>query len=80
MEDLIKGRGGVVRVAKLRAGKSQLERAVQHLYPLELSCDIFKPEKNRPVLRPDAKVFRPKRDAAAAAEMRIQEIAANEDS
>lgn len=73
VEDLIKGRDGVVRVAKLRAGKSHLERAVQHLYPLELSCNIFKPEKIKQILRPEAKVFRPKRDAAVAAEMRIQD-------
>ena len=35
---LISGRDGIVRAAKLRAGKRTLERAVQHLYPLELSC------------------------------------------
>ena len=33
------GNGGVVRGAKLRAGKSYVERAIQQLYPLELSCD-----------------------------------------
>ena len=38
-EDLIAGRDGVVRVAKLRAGKTTLERAIQQLYPLELTCD-----------------------------------------
>eukprot|EP00795_Rhopilema_esculentum_P008006 gene8006-13915_t len=37
---LIKGRDGVVQAAKLRAGKSYLERPIQHLYPLELSCDM----------------------------------------
>ena len=37
---LIKGRDGVVRVARLRAGKSYLERAIQHLCPMELSCDV----------------------------------------
>ena len=31
---------GRMRVVKLRAGKPYLERAVQHLYPLEISCDI----------------------------------------
>ncbi|XP_028408199.1 uncharacterized protein LOC114530777 [Dendronephthya gigantea] len=77
VENLI--RDGVVRVAKLRAGKGHLERAVQHLYPLELSCDIFKPEKKGPILRPEAEVFRPKRDAAVAAELRIQDTVANED-
>ena len=37
---LIKGRDGVVRGARLRAGKSYLERAIQHLCPMELSCDV----------------------------------------
>ena len=42
VEQLIQGRDGVVRGAPLRAGKSYLERPVQHLYPLELSCDLLK--------------------------------------
>ena len=33
VETLIPGRDGVFRAVKLRAGKSYLERAVQHLYP-----------------------------------------------
>ena len=37
--ELIKGHNGVVQGAKLRTGTSHLERAVQQLYPLELSCD-----------------------------------------
>ena len=39
MEQLIAGRDGVVRGAKLRVGRSHVERPVQLLYPLELSCD-----------------------------------------
>ena len=39
VEELISGRDGVFRAAKLRAGKRTPERAVQHLYPLELTCD-----------------------------------------
>ncbi|KAK3727323.1 hypothetical protein QZH41_006278 [Actinostola sp. cb2023] len=39
VEQLITGRDGIVRGAKIRVGKRHLERAVQHLYPLELSCD-----------------------------------------
>ena len=39
VEQSIQGRDGVVRGARLRAGKSYLERPVQHLYPLELSYD-----------------------------------------
>ena len=36
---LIKGRDRVVRAARLRAGKSYLERAIQQLCHVELSCD-----------------------------------------
>ena len=36
VEEIIKGRDGKVRVVKLRAGKSHLERPIQHLYLLEL--------------------------------------------
>ena len=39
VEELISGRDDVVRAVKLRAGKSYLERPIQHLYPLELHCD-----------------------------------------
>ena len=39
VEELITGRDGVVRGAKLRARRSYLERPVQQLYPMELSCD-----------------------------------------
>ena len=37
---LITGRDGVVRGATLRTGKNLFERAVQHLYPLELNCNV----------------------------------------
>ncbi|XP_044174280.1 uncharacterized protein LOC122957901 [Acropora millepora] len=39
VEQLYGGRDGVIRAVKLRTGKSILERLIQHLYPLELSCD-----------------------------------------
>jgi hypothetical protein len=39
IDTLIKGRDGIVRAVRLRAGKSYLERTIQQLYPLELSCD-----------------------------------------
>ena len=39
VEDLIVGTDGVVKGAILRPGKSRIERAVQHFYPLELSCN-----------------------------------------
>ena len=71
--ELITGRDGVVRGAKLRAGRATLERAVQHLYPLELSCD--RPaQKPSAVLNANAPIFRPRRDAAVAAAIRLQEV------
>ena len=43
VERLIVGRDGLFRGAELRVGTERtLERAVQHLYPLELSCDTVK--------------------------------------
>jgi len=41
--DLIRGRDGIVRGAKLRTSKDNLESAVQHLYPLELHCAQMPP-------------------------------------
>ena len=71
------GRDGTVRAAKLKAGKGTLERAVQHLYMLQLSCD--KTVTNiQPQLNPDALTFRPERNAAVAARLRIQEIASDD--
>ena len=46
---LIKGRDGVVRGARLRAGKSYLDRAIQHLCPMELSCDVRQIPPNQPL-------------------------------
>ena len=69
IEDLITGSDDVEGVAKLRARKSHLERAVQHVYPLELCWYKFKPEKNGPILHLEAKVFGPKQDAPVAAEL-----------
>ena len=76
VEWLIVGSDGIVRGAKLKTGKSFIQRAVQQLYPLELSCDRTPPPTaNLPPLNHDGPVFRPKRDAAVAANLRIQELA-----
>ena len=69
---LLTGKDGFVRGARLRTGKGFLERAVQLLYPLELSCDIEKPKQ---ALRVEASEFRPRRNAAAVARIRIQDQA-----
>ena len=75
IETLIEDRDQVVRGAKLRVGETVLERAVQHLYPLELSCDKTVPAP----LDPSAPIFRPRRDAAAAANLHLQDVAHFED-
>ena len=78
MEYPLVGRDGIVRAVKLRAGKRYLERAVQQLYPLELSCDRAGETTATALnstLNPEATHFRPRRDAAVAAGLRIQDIA-----
>ena len=40
IEQLYPGQDGIVRVVRVRGVKNQIERAVQHLYPLELQCDM----------------------------------------
>ena len=70
----IKGRDGGVRGVRLRAGKSYLERAIQHLCPLELSCDVRETPLSHPVqLNPRARDFTPRRAAVVAAQ-RIRDI------
>ena len=75
---LIIGRDGVVRAVKLRAGKSYLERAVQQLCPMELSCDREDEQQKQQVpLNPRARAFNPRQAAVSAAE-RIKAIAKDE--
>ena len=77
VEQLIKGQDKVVRGAKVRVGQRVLEKAIQHLYPLELSCDVAVTRPKSTKLRVDVPEFKPKRDAAAIANCRIQDIAEN---
>ena len=75
VEELYEGRNGVVRAVKLRPGKTYLERALNHLYPLELSCDRKETKQPaQPVLNPHAPPFKLRRDAAVAAQQRIKEV------
>lgn len=71
------GRDGHTRGVQLKTSKGVIERPVQHLYPLELQCEL--PVGARQQLNPDAKTFRPTRAAAAAATARIKEITTNEE-
>ena len=76
VNDLITGCDGVVRGAKLRSSKSSLKRPLQHLYPLELSCDsTVETTTSGPV---DTQVVRPQRDTAAADRPRIEDIATHD--
>ena len=74
--DLIKGRDGVVRAAKLRVGTSCIERAAQRLFPLELCCDRVRDKADKPTpLRVEAPEFRPSRDTLVAANLWIRNLA-----
>ena len=75
---LFQGRDGVVRAVRLRAGKSYLERAVQHLFPSELSHDQEQRVREDPSLNPRAREFRPVRRAAAVAVENIRRIVEEE--
>jgi hypothetical protein len=77
VKQLVTGRDRVVRAVKLKTGNGHLERAVQHLFPLELSCDA----QETPELNPEAPEYkpRPRRKAADNAMLRIREIARQED-
>jgi hypothetical protein len=79
IEELIMGKDGVIRVAKVHAGKGRLERAVQHLFPLELLYDQ-KREPKPTELNPEADIFRPKRQVALDAGQQIQELLEDEDA
>ena len=75
------GRDGVLRAVRLKTKNGAIERPVQHLYPMELSCDSF-PKKSKE-FDVEAPVFEPRRRRAAAAEtarVRIQEMIEDEQS
>ena len=76
VDNLIVGRDRIVHAAKMRAGKGVIERAVQHLYSLELSVKRA-PKAN---LDPTVPLFRPKRVGAVIANERIQEIEQEDES
>ena len=54
-----------------------MERPVQHLYSLEMSCGLPE-ERPRADLNPNARAFRPRRNAAVVARARIQNLAQEE--
>ena len=78
IKSLIVGHDEAVRGAKLRVEKSYMERAIQQLYPLELSCDRQMPGPQAG-MNPEVAPFCPRWDAAVAARLHLQEITHEED-
>ena len=74
VKEMYPGKDGVVIAVRIKTANGTLERAVQYLYPLELNCNNATKTQT---LNPVAAEFqpRPKRDAATAAKMRIEQIA-----
>ena len=66
-------------MVKLRAGKSHLERPIQHLYPLELEREGRK-ESRDVKLDAGAPEFRPRRNTAQEAKDKLDGIAMYEDN
>lgn len=75
VESLIEGRDGVICGARLRACRSHIERPIQHLYTLELSCNRDGVKGTTTTLDPGAPAFRPRRDAAVTAKLQMQDLA-----
>ena len=73
VQHINKGKDGNICSVKLRCKKAILQRAKQHLYPMELMCSSYKAPK-KVVLDPNARDFSPKRNAAVAANERIKEV------
>ena len=71
---LNRGRDGIVQSARTKYGKSMLERDIQDLYPMELSCDLVaETEKDLETLKVNAGEYIPERTAAVAAKLQIRE-------
>ena len=80
--ELFKGKDRIVHAAKIRCGKSELERTVQHLYPMELHCNwkyndcIATNEINEDDQLQEPK--RSKRTTVAVAKLKIRDNIENE--
>ena len=78
VDNLYKGKDGVIRAVGLRTSELYIERQILYLYPLELHCDVenepLSMNTNASTLDANAKEYRPRRRAAAIAEIRIKDI------
>ena len=72
------------RAITSRTGKNYIERPIQHLYPLELTCDVTATSKSSnektldTELNANASEFKPKGNAAAIARLKMQDEFENE--
>ena len=74
VEETFAGKDNVIRAVRVKTKNGSLEKAVQHLFPKELSCDT--PGKTKTFNTKVAKFNpRPKRDAAVAARLRTKQVA-----
>ena len=72
---VITGRDGKAKVARMKTGTgSYLERTLQQLYPLELSCDR-EPQAAQNELSVNAAEFAPRRETRRAARDALTRIA-----
>ena len=86
VKELMIGQDNVLRAVRVRSGAYDLERAVQHLYPLELHCDVYENSKSssaevnssdteeQRTLNAKANEFRPRRNAAVIAGVRNKDL------
>lgn len=84
MTNLYYGKDNVVLAVRLCAGKNYLERPRQHLYPLELTCEVTATSisSNEKTLETELNVntskFKPRCNAAAIVRIKMQDEFENE--
>ena len=72
---LIKGKDGVIRGVKLRAGKGIMERPLKHIYPLELRTETKQLNLKAEEFKPETMVGKPTRGAKEAVKALIKHFA-----
>ena len=80
VEELYEGKDNVIRAVKLRSRKTHIERPIQFLYLLELTCDTWKRQKkiyqcSKQPLNVNANEFKPRKNAATIADIQIRDAA-----
>ena len=76
--ELISGHDKVICGTKSKTNNGYLERAVQHLYPMELHCSAVM--NKRTELNAKAREFRPSRNAAVISTIKTNEQLQEEDN